>query len=210
MRTFWTASALALSLCAAAAAQNGNTLKMDKPLAQGGMVSLTMNVGDLKVLPSDGAQVRLEIQSERADDKTMQHWVRQFNVAANRAEIDIHMPKNHEHCADCYGNTSVTLYVPRRCDLKVELGVGDLTVSGVEGNKQIHDGIGDLRVGIAGRNEYGHIETHTRIGDIDDPFNPGGQNGFLGKTEDFNLHGQYNLKARVGIGDIHMVQEGKR
>jgi hypothetical protein len=153
--------------------------------------------------------VRLEITTEHpADRATMASWVRQFSVAANRATMDIHMPKNHEHCADCYGNISVVVYVPRRSDLRAKLGAGDLSIRGVTGNKDISLDVGDLRIGIGGPDAYGHIETHTKIGDIDDPFNPGGgASGFLGKTEDFNLKGQYHLQAKVGVGDIHLYKE---
>ena len=213
MRTLVTASVLGLAFCVGAAAQNPNTLTMEKALPEGGTVALTVNVGDVKVLPSQQqGEVRLEVTAgQHADHATMASWVRQFNVAASRAAIEIHMPKDRRHCGDCYGNSSVVVYVPERSDLEVKLGVGELRIQGVRGNKELENGVGDLRVGIASPNEYGHIETHTRIGDIHDPFSPGaGAHGFLGKTEDFELKGDYHLKATVGIGDIYLYEEGKR
>lgn len=204
-------AAMTLSLCAVAAAQNSQTYTQERPLASGGTVVLTVNVGDVKIQPSGSDRVRLEIHTTHsADQQTIASWVRRFEVAANRATIEIQLPKDHEHCSDCYGGIDVFLYVPDRADLKADLKVGDLTVSGIHGDKDLHVGVGDLRIGVADPSDYGHVETHTRIGDVHDFLNKGsGAEGFLGKSEDFTLNGRYHLKASTGIGDVHITEEGK-
>jgi len=199
----------ALSLCAVAAAQNPQTWVQDRPLASGGTVVLTMNVGDVKIVPSGSDGVRLEIHTtSNVDRQTVASWVRRFEVAADRATIEIDIPKKMHDCDNC--STDVVLYVPRQSDLKADLDVGDLTIRGIQGNKDVHTGVGDLRIAVASPSEYGHVETHTRIGDVHDFLNhDGGQSGFLGKTEDFTLSGRYHLRASTGIGDVHISQEGK-
>lgn len=198
----------ALSLCAVASAQQTRYVQ-NHPLVSGGTVVLTMNVGDVKIVPSGSDGIRLEIDSTRdVDQQTVASWVRRFDVAANRATIEIDIPKRVHDCDNC--STDVTLYVPERSDLKADLEVGDLTIRGVHGNKDVHTGVGDLRVAVAEPGEYGHVETHTRIGDVHDFLNQGsGQSGFLGKTEDFNLNGPYHLRASTGVGDVDISQEGK-
>jgi hypothetical protein len=214
MRSFLTVAALALSLAGRLSAQNATPTDfvITKAFPTGGSVGLTMNVGDLKVLPAPaGNTVKLEIKSDRSVDKgTLATWVHQFQVEGNRATLNVQLPKNPEHCTDCHGNTSVTLYVPQRTDLKVDLDVGDVTVSGILGDKDLRDGVGDLRIAIADPAPYGHVETHTRVGNVNDFLNRGGKpSGFLGKDEDFALSGRFHVKASVGVGDLNIVPEGK-
>lgn len=201
----------ALSLCAVASAQNHRQYAQDHSLASGGTIVLTLNVGDVKVVPNTTSdRLRLVIDTHRpVDQETMAGWIRRFDVAADRATIDIQIPTWKDNCAgDCGGD--VTLYVPEKSDLKIDLGVGDLTVSGVQGNKDLYTGVGDLRVAVASPGEYGHVEAHTRIGDVDDFLNQHGESeGFLGHSEDFNLNGTYHLRASTGVGDVHISQGGK-
>ncbi|MFZ0630347.1 MAG: hypothetical protein WA399_14870 [Acidobacteriaceae bacterium] len=203
--------AAVLSFAAVAAAQTPQTYVQDHRLAPGGTVVLTLNVGDVKILPdSESGRLRLEIHTKRpVDQETMAGWVRRFDLAADRATIDIQIPKWKDNCADDCGG-DVTLYVPQHTNLKADLEVGDMTVSGIHGDKELYTGIGDLRIAVADPAEYGHVETHTRIGDVHDFLNKGDEpDGFLGKTEDFTLSGQYHLKASTGIGDVRISEEGK-
>jgi hypothetical protein len=204
------AFAAALSLSVLASAQSPHTYEQEHPLASGGAVVLMLNVGDVKILPSGSDRIRLDIQTNRpVDQETMAGWIQRFEVAANRATIDIHVPKWEYNCANDCGS-GVTLYVPQQSDLQVDLGVGDMTIRGVQGNKDVSTGVGDLRISVANRSNYGHVETHTRIGDVHDFLNQGGgQDGFLGKTEDFTLSGHWHLKASTGIGDVRISQDGK-
>lgn len=219
MRSFLTTAALAVCLCTGAAAQKSpapepapaenspNQLVIEKPLAPGGTVVFEMNVGDLKILPAPAQSgVRLEIHAgESVSPETIASWVKRFDVAADRATLEIRIPKDHEH----YGGTDVVLYVPEQTELKINLGVGDLTLRGIRGDKELHLGIGDLRIGVANLQEYAHVEVHTHLGDINDSLNHGLPTGFLGKSEDLTLHGRFHLKAFVGIGDLDLFEEGK-
>lgn len=205
------AAAVLLSFGALASAQTPRQYIQHRQFPSGGTVVVTLNVGDLRIVPADGsAGVRLEIQTHRpVDQEAMAGWVRRFEIAADRAVIDIHIPKWNDNCADDCGG-DVTLYVPPQTSLKADLGVGDMTIRGVQGDKEVHTGVGDLRIAVADPSEYGHVETHTRIGDVNDILNRGdGQSGFLGKTENFTLSGRYHLKASTGIGDLRIFAAGK-
>ena len=90
------------------------------------------------------------------------------------------------------------------------LNVGNLTVQGVEGNKDVHAGVGNVRIDVANPAEYGHVEIHTRVGDVHDFLNHGDTSeGFVGKTEDFTLSGRYHLRASTGVGDVRISPDGK-
>jgi len=210
MRSILAAALLAVCLCAGAAAQDSpSRLVMEKALAEGGTVVLTLNVGDLKILPAEGqSRVRLQIDTHSGVDRhTIASWVTRFDVAGDRATLDIRTPKNRHNCDNC--DTDIALYVPAQSALEVNAGVGDVTVRGVQGDKDIHVEVGDLKIALSDPDDYGHVETSTRIGDVNDFLNKGGESGFLGKSEDFSLHGRFHLKATVGIGDVSVQREGQ-
>lgn len=210
MRSILAAASLAVCLCAGMAAQDSpDHLVMEKPLPAGGTVVLTLNVGDLKILPVEGqSRVRLEIDTHSGVDRhTIASWVTRFDVAGDRATLDIRTPKNRHNCDNC--DTDIALYVPAQSALEVNAGVGDVTIRGVEGDKDIHVDVGDLKIALSDPGDYGHVETRTRIGDINDFLNKGGESGFLGKSEDFSLQGRFHLKATVGVGDLDVRQDGK-
>ena len=210
--------AVALALSIGAAAQSGNgaqpraklsldqpaPLVIDRALPSGGTVSLDLNVGDVKILPSAATgHVRLEIDPNGFyDQQTLQGWVRRFDVDPASATIQLELPKNsHGH-----SSPEVALYVPATADLRISLGVGDLNIHGIRGDKDLHVGVGDLTIALDDTPDYGHVEISTRIGDVHDPLNPAGQHGFLGQNEDFVLKGRYRLRATVGVGDVRLVR----
>jgi len=200
---------LALAFTVAAPAQNGpGHLTMDRGFSAGGTVVLEMNVGDVQILPGKGTQLRLEIKNGNgADPAAMASWVRRFDVAGDRATLEIQVPRDHQHCSDCSQGIDVTIYVPAHSDLKIKLGVGNLAIQGVRGNKEADIDVGGLKIGYT-PGEYGYIQTHAGIGDIHDPLNQGGSSGFLGKDEDFTLAGPDHLRASVGVGNVDLYEEG--
>jgi hypothetical protein len=186
-------------LCSAAAwAQQ--PLVQSKAFAPGQSVRLEVNVGDVHIFPnSDDHQLRLIIRTRHGTSiAEMQSWIRQFDVTGNRAEIHLHMPKT--------GNRSgtVSLYVPSSTNLSVDLGVGDMTISDVAGDKNLDMNIGDLTIGGLEPSDYGVVHLGTRIGDLNDEAFSVHESGWLGKSEDFVGKGKYRLNAHVGIGDLRL------
>jgi hypothetical protein len=83
--------------------------------------------------------------------------------------------------------------------------VGNLTVENVEGDKDLSLGVGDIRLGNE-HSGYRLVNASTGIGDVNgDGY--GETSGWLGKTLKYRGDGKYELRAHVGIGDIHL--EGK-
>jgi hypothetical protein len=176
-----------------------------KSLPANGTLVLEMNVGEAKVIRTDEPNmIRLTIEPQAFyDQATVQSWVRRFDVAGDRASIDLKLPKHQNN----HQGAVVTISVPAQTDLKVELGVGELSVKGIEGNKELHVGIGDLTVGVTDSAKYNDIRTGTKIGDAQDAVSHQRSDGFFPKTHHTSLQGIYKLDARVGIGDVNVVQD---
>ncbi|HEX5233827.1 MAG TPA: hypothetical protein VFW25_00710 [Silvibacterium sp.] len=188
-------------------AASPGTLVLSEHLPSNGTLVLTMNVGDVHIVPSPEAdRLRVEIHAD-ASLKEERSWVKQFEVAGDRATVDIQGPKVHEHCVSCYTNRNIIVFVPQQTAIKLQVEIGDVTIKSVKGDKQIRLGIGDLSIGIGDQNEYSRIDLSTRIGDLDDPVYHSEPHGFLGKSETVGREGRYHLRAHVGIGDLKLLQE---
>ena len=173
--------------------------------AAGGVVILDANVGDVHVMPTDHqGKLRLVITSRKADDATAApHWIREFAVNGSQAKIVLEMPKHGEH------NFDVTLYVPKQSNLRLNLEVGDLTITGISGNTDAEVGVGDLKMTVPNPHAYRAVAMSVHIGDVHAGAFGLEPSGFLGKSveREFNA-GQYRLKLPTGIGDVSCTADG--
>jgi hypothetical protein len=110
------------------------------------------------------------------------------------------MPKHGNH------NFDVTLFVPKRSDLRLNLEVGDLSIEGIAGNTDAELGIGDLHMMVSDPHAYRVVSMSVHIGDVDASAFNLASHGFLGKSvhRDFSS-GSYRLKLHTGIGDVSCV-----
>jgi hypothetical protein len=180
-------------------------LVISKSLSAKGTLVMEVNVGEVRVVRSDEEKtIRLTIEPHAYyGDATVQSWVRRFDVAGDRASIDLKLPKDNDN----HSSPVVTVYLPLQTDLRLELGVGHLTVKGIDGNKDLHVGVGELTVGIQDGSKYSEIRTGTKIGDASDTVSHKHADGFFPRTERTSLQGIYKLNATVGIGDVNIVQD---
>jgi hypothetical protein len=171
----------------------------------GGVVIVDANVGDLRVKPAeDDGHVKLVITSRKFDDAAAApHWIREFAVNGSQAKIALEMPKHGNHDFD------VTLYVPKRSDLRLNLAVGDLSIEGITGNTDAELGVGDLKMTVPDPHAYRAVAMSVHIGDLDAKAFGLEPSGFLGKSVERQFStGSYRLKLHTGIGDVSCVTAG--
>lgn len=183
-------------------AEDFSPVVREASFAAGGVVILDANVGDVRVMPAkEDGKLRLVITSHKQEDAAeAPHWIREFSVNGSQAKVILKMPKHGEH------NFDVTLYVPKRSDLRLNLDVGDLTVEGITGNTDVDLGIGDLRVTVPDPHAYRAVAMSVHIGDVDASAFQLEPHGFLGKSVEREFgSGSYRLKLHTGIGDVSCV-----
>ena len=165
----------------------------------GGYVHVRLSVGDLHIRRGDSARIRLEytVKSRRESHLKSAHV--DFNVNGNDATVQFHAPTG--------GNTQfdVELEVPANTQLDIHQKVGDLTIDGIEGDKDLNLGVGDIRVST-GRSGYRVVNASTGIGDVNSD-GYGETRGWLGKTLKYRGGGKYELRAHVGVGDIKLEEK---
>jgi hypothetical protein len=181
-------------------------LVMTKPFTVSGTLVMNVNVGEVRVVRSDQEKtICLTIDPKIFyDDAIVKSWVRRFDVAGARASIDLKLPS---HGDSHHSGPEITVSVPAQTDLKLELGVGELTVKGIEGNKELHVGIGQLTIGVADGSRYHEIQTSSKLGEADDSTSRQHSGGFFPRTHHTSAHGLYKIHATVGIGQVNVQDE---
>jgi hypothetical protein len=202
MRVCWVAICAVFLLCIGRAlAENFTPVVREASFTAGGVVILDANVGDVHVKPAENEKLRLVITSHKPEDAAAApHWIREFAINGSQAKVALEMPKHGNHDFD------VTLFVPKRSDLRLNLEVGDLTIEGITGNTDVELGIGDLHMTVPDPHAYRAVAMSVHIGDVDASAFDLEPHGFLGKSvrRDFNS-GSYQLKLHTGIGDVSCV-----
>lgn len=202
MSACWVVVCAVFLLCIGrAVAEDFTPLVREASFAAGGVVILDANVGDVQVKPAEDGKLRLVITSHKEEDAAAApHWVREFAVNGSQAKIALEMPKHGDH------NFDVTLFVPKRSDLRLNLEVGDLSIEGITGNTDAELGIGDLHMRVPDPHAYRAVAMSVHIGDVDASAFNLEPSGFLGKSvhHDFSS-GSYRLKLHTGIGDVSCV-----
>ena len=98
------------------------------------------------------------------------------------------------------------LEVPSPLSLEVHMTGGDLTVQGVEGDKNLQLFAGDLKVDVGSLQSLREAEVSTRVGDADVP-SAGTEHGWLGHTWRYRGTGPYRLYAHTTFGDATLVAQ---
>lgn len=170
-----------------------------RDFAAGGYVHVRLTVGDVHVKRGDTNKISLHYTVKSRREKNVKDASVDFDVRGNDATIEFHAPSG--------GNTQfdVELEVPAKTNLDVHAKVGDVRIEEVEGDKDLSLGVGDIRVANE-RSGYRLVNASTGIGDVNSD-GYGETSGWLGKTLKYHGDGKYELRAHVGVGDIHL--EGK-
>ena len=101
-------------------------------------------------------------------------------------------------------SVDVELEVPSPVSLEVHMTGGDLTVEGVEGDKNLQLFAGDLKVDVGTLQSLREAEVSVRVGDADVP-SDGTLHGWLGHTWKYHGSGPYRLYAHTTFGDVNLV-----
>lgn len=185
--------------CAASDWNYEETHNDARDFVAGGFVHVRLSVGDMHIRRGDSNKISLRYTVKSRHEKNIKDAHVDFDVRGSDATIEFHAPSGANTQFD------VELEVPEKTNLDVHDKVGDVTVEGIEGDKDLTLSVGDIRVDH-GREGYRLVNASTGIGDVNgDGY--GETSGWLGKTLKYHGDGRYQLRAHVGVGDIRL--EGK-
>lgn len=174
-------------------------------LASGGSLDLNIPVGTVRIRPAAGNELRLRYHIRphhsfwsASPPASRAHL--QFEVNGAAAVIRFSYP----HPVRNSGSINVTIAVPRRISLHVNLGVGSIRIAGaIHGDKFLKTGVGSIRLGLGAKPDYRQVRISTGVGSIQG--GPWGQGkGFVAKTLAAHPGGQYRLIVHAGVGSVRL------
>ena len=173
------------------------THRAARDFVMGGSVHVHMTVGRVRIRRGDSDKINLEYTIKSRREKNVKQARVDFDVHGKDATLEFHSSSG--------GNTNfeVTIEVPQDTNLDVQEKVGDLIVEhSIEGDKYLDLGVGDIRVADSPAG-YRLINASSGIGDVNGA-GYGQASGWLGKSLRYHGEGKYELRAHVGVGDIHL------
>lgn len=193
-------------------------------------VKLEAKVGDVIVAAAEGDVVRIEATlSPRRGGffsslKTAEKEVREADLVAtvSGSVLTIHVTGDD----DRHFEEDWALVLPPNLMFELELGVGEVSITGVRGGIELEIGVGnvelvlpngpiDLEVGVgnivarAPVGEFGTVEASSGVGSATievDGARITGQ-GFVGHSAEWEGDGRYDIEAATGVGDVRIVLE---
>jgi hypothetical protein len=187
---------LLVPFCAAKDWEYEETHSDARDFAAGGYLHVRLSVGDLHVKRGDTNKISLHYTIKSSREKNVKEASVDFDVRGNDATIEFHSPSSSNTQFD------VEIEVPQNTNLDAHVKVGDVTVGDVQGDKDLSVGVGDVRIGSE-RAGYRIVNASTGIGDVHGE-GYGETSGWLGKKLKYHGEGKYELRAHVGVGDIHL------
>lgn len=169
-------------------------------------VHLEFPVGELRVVPSDESRVRFDLRvrcKDRSDERCEE--------LANRLVLDSEMEGNTLRLTlqkfPKWNHRGMTvlgvLRVPRALAVRIEMGVGELEIEGLEGDLDVNLGVGEASIRTA-KLRAGHVSVETGIGEAS--IRGGGSDtrsrGFIGSVASWSSgRGRSSVRLHVGVGE---------
>ncbi|PYT25256.1 MAG: hypothetical protein DMG57_25850 [Acidobacteria bacterium] len=158
----------------------------------GGKLRLELRSGDIDVTGTDAQVVRVTCElkrPEREKDITIR-----FDSAAGFGDLRISGGPNSD--------VKFRIEVPKNSNLVVRSPAGDLSLSGVVGDKDVEIHAGDLTISVGDPASYKHADASVYAGDL----NAGAfgivKDGLFRSFNKDNSAGKYRLHAHVAAGDL--------
>jgi hypothetical protein len=169
---------------------------LERAFAPGGHIKMDLSAGDYRIEPSRDNQIRMN-WSVRDAWRLSRTDVR-ADVRGSEASL----------MTDGSGNGfRVRIEVPRQSNLHVRLTAGELTLRGIEGDKDVELHAGELDLDVGRAEDYGRVDAGIWAGELDaSPFRVAKEGLF--RSFRWTGQGKYRLHAHLKAGEIRMRASG--
>ena len=164
----------------------------EKDFVSGGKVEMTLESGDYKIRAS--SDNRIHVRWNEASAKGVR-----VKLTTNGKSADLRVedtPHNNFHAI---------IEVPALTDVRIRLTAGDLSVSGVKGDKDIELNAGDLNISVGSSSDWGDVDASVTAGDIHAPAFQEARGGLF-RSFKWKGPGKYILRVHLTAGDINLLK----
>jgi hypothetical protein len=182
------AAALLLSAVSAFGQSTTCAKPFEAPLSAGRQLSIDTRSGDIEIVGTPKASLRVVCSIRdvgSADD---------IKVSLAAGRLRVHGGPNRD--------VKIRIEVPDRTNILVRATAGDLTISGITGDKDVELRAGDLIIYVGKPDLYRVAEASLMAGDLNaSPFGVV-KDGLFRSFRKENSAGQYRLRAKLMAGDL--------
>ncbi|HVP45578.1 MAG TPA: hypothetical protein VMT32_03310 [Bryobacteraceae bacterium] len=158
----------------------------------GGQINIRVRSGDIEVAGSDAALLRVTCELKRNDEA--KNISIKFKATGSSGDLRIlGGPNNDVH---------IRIEVPKNSNLFLRSPAGDLSVSGITGDKDVEIHAGDLTISVGNPADYKHADASVYAGDLSASAFGVTKDGLFRSFDKDNASGRYRLHAHVGAGDL--------
>jgi hypothetical protein len=207
-RLFAAAAVMCLAATPAVAATVLQAQTRAWPIGADQRVRLEFPVGELRVEASDGDRVRLELTAKCKDSDTERCMKRVERLSLDANDTGSALIIDIEGYPKMNPRFSLigVLQVPRRNDLEIEMGVGELGIVGMEGSLDVDLGVGEADIDVS-KESVRRVTVEVGIGDA--RIRAGGDrresSGLFGREVRWSEgSGRATVKLNVGVGDARV------
>jgi hypothetical protein len=157
----------------------------------GGQLSLHILSAEIHIIGTDENKIAVRVSGREGSNST--DMEARFERSGNSGELRVSGGQHND--------LTITVLVPKSCNLFVRIPAGDVEVQGITGDKDIELRAGNLEVGVGKAADYAHVKASVTTGEIDaEPF--GENHGGLFRSFEKSGNGKYKLFAHVGAGNL--------
>lgn len=206
-------SLVLIILFATAAASGADVRKQTFTFPAGGdRISVDLPVGDLVVLPSNAAQIRVDMTIRCSSTSSRcKEMAKEIELVSDRSgsSLDLEIDGYPEHSSGGgLPSVDLTIWIPASTELHSEVGVGDTTVTGVEGNIDVQCGVGDVTLSaLESKVRSIHIESGIGSAKLFVKKRPVEVPGFLFLGHELDWHegrGDARVDVEAGVGSVRV------
>jgi hypothetical protein len=166
---------------------------LERAFAPGGAIHMNLSAGGYRISGAKEDRIRVQWKVRNVEDLPRVRV--QADVKGSVATLATDGVRN---------GFEAEIHVPTRSGLRVRLTAGDLTVEGIEGNKDIESHAGDLTIDVGRAEDYSRVDASLWAGDLEaPPFNV--SKGGLFRSFDWKGSGAYTLHAHLKAGDLRLL-----
>src|SRR5579864_1545747 len=162
----------------------------EKDFVSGGRVEMTLESGDYNIRAS--SDNRIHVRWNEASAKGVR-----VRLTTNGKSADLRV-ENTPH-----NNFHATIEVPALTDVRIRLTAGDLSVSGIKGDKDIEANAGDLNISVGNSSDWGDVDASVTAGDVNAPAFHESRGGLF-RSLKWKGPGKYRLHVHVMAGDVNL------
>ncbi len=164
---------------------------LEAKFPSGGRLDLRIRSADIHIVGSDENKVAVRVEGTRGSEST--DIDARFESSGDSGKLRVRGGPDND--------VKITVQVPRKSNLVVQIFAGDVEINGIAGDKDIELSAGNLNIDVCDPADYSHVRASVNTGDIAaSPFGES-RGGLFRSFEKFGK-GKYKLVAHVGAGDL--------